>query len=331
MESPLWIEAHTPEIDDLPQPHVRSIVGEAAEQPLNLLLYGPSGAGKTATARALGRAAHADPENDFVTVDVADFFDRSKSELTDDPRFAPFLAGRSGLSKRDMMNHVLAETASHPPVAGDYKTVLLDDAGAMREDFQQALRRVMERHHEATRFVIATGRPGALIPPIRSRCVPVAVRSPTAEETASVVGDVLDAEGVAHDETVLDYLAAYADGDLRRAITVAQTAVVTGNGESITVDALRAATTETADDRPADALRDAVAGAFTDARSTVDELLDDYGGDATLRALLDAADDEFDGRERAAAYRTAGAVDAARAEGNSNRVQVGRLLAALGE
>lgn len=328
MESPLWIERHAPAIDDLPQPHVRDVLHEAADEPLNVLLYGPSGAGKTAAARALGRAAHATPDSDVVTVNVADFFDLTKSELTDDPRFEGFLAGHSDLTKRDMMRRVLRETASYRPVSGSYKTVVLDDAGAMREDFQQALRRVMEQYHEATRFVIATHQPNALIPPIRSRAVPVAVRSPTADEIADVVQHILDAEDIFFDADAIDFLAHYADGNLRRAITLAQTASALGDG--LTTESLSEATEAIGDDRYAGALDAAAAGEFADARSTIDDLLDEVGGDAVLDGLLDAAVGRYSGDELARVYRFAGQVDLGRAAGDSDRVHIGHLLAERG-
>jgi replication factor C small subunit len=328
MESPLWIERHAPAIDDLPQPHVRDVLHEAADEPLNVLLYGPSGAGKTAAARALGRAAHATPDSDVVTVNVADFFDLTKSELTDDPRFEAFLSGHSDLTKRDMMRRILRETASYRPVSGDYKTVILDDAGAMREDFQQALRRVMEQYHEATRFVIATRQPNALIPPIRSRAVPVAVRSPTPDEIDAAVERILEREDVFYDADALQFLATYADGNLRQAITLAQTATALGDG--LTTDSLSEATDATGDDRYAEALEAAAAGEFTDARSTLDDLLDEVGGDAALDGLLDAARDRYTGDELARVYRFAGRVDLDRAAGDSDRVHLGHLLAERG-
>ena len=168
MDGPLWTEAHAPTLADLPQPGVRDALTGAVDEPMNLVVHGPEGAGKTAAVRALAREAHADPDNDLIAVNVDDFFSRTKTEIKNDPRFAPFLEGRSRLSKRDMINRVLKETASYASVSGEYKTLLLDNAESIREDFQQALRRVMEQHHRTTQFVVATRQPSKLIPPIRS-------------------------------------------------------------------------------------------------------------------------------------------------------------------
>ena len=194
MESPLWTEAHRPDLAELPQDDVREYLERAVEEPINLILQGPPGSGKTAAARALAQAAHEDPDNDLVVVNVADFFQRTKSEITNDPRFSHFLTGKSDLPKRDMINHVLKESASYAPATGNYKTLVLDNAEGAREDFQHALRRVMERYHRNTQFVLTTRQPSKLIPPIRSRCFPVPVRAPTVPEIVEVLERIVEAE-----------------------------------------------------------------------------------------------------------------------------------------
>ena len=331
MESPLWTERHAPSLSELPQPGPRDGLGRAVEEPMNLVVYGPAGAGKTAAVRALAEATHDDPDNDFVELNVADFFDRTKKEIRNDPRFSQFLEGRSRLSKRDMISRVLTEQASYQPVSGSFRTVLLDNAEAIREDFQQALRRVMERHYEATQFVIATRQPSKLIPPIESRCFPVPMRAPTHEETVGVLETVVDREDVEYDDDGLEYVAGYGDGDLRRAILGAQTAAE-GQG-AVTMDAAYEALGDVgmADDVEA-MLSAADAGEFADARSDLDDLLYDEGfeGEAVLRELLETARGRYDGDELARLYELAGEVDLEMAEGNTDRVHLGRLLAELG-
>ena len=331
MESPLWTERHAPSLSELPQPGPRDGLGRAVEEPMNLVVYGPAGAGKTAAVRALAEATHDDPDNDFVELNVADFFDRTKKEIRNDPRFSQFLEGRSRLSKRDMISRVLTEQASYQPVSGSFRTVLLDNAEAIREDFQQALRRVMERHYEATQFVIATRQPSKLIPPIESRCFPVPMRAPTHEETVGVLETVVDREDVEYDDDGLEYVAGYGDGDLRRAILGAQTAAE-GEG-AVTMDAAYEALGDVGMTDDVEAMLSAAdAGEFADARSDLDDLLYDEGfeGEAVLRELLETARGRYDGDELARLYELAGEVDLEMAEGNTDRVHLGRLLAELG-
>jgi len=331
MDAPLWTETHAPDLDDLPQASVRDRLWRAVDEPMNLVVQGPPGSGKTAAVRALADAAHED-ENDLVELNVADFFDRTKKEIREDPRFEQFLTGRSRMAKRDMINRVLKESASYAPVSGNYKTIVLDNAEAIREDFQQALRRVMERHHRTTQFVIVTRQPSTLIAPIRSRCFPVPVRAPTADEIEAVLERVLDAEGVDYDDDGVEFVAGYAEGDLRKAILGAQTTAVEA-GE-VTMTTVHETLRDVGYDDELEAILEATeAGDVTDARKTVATLLDDegYDGQSLLVDLLDAARKRYDGERLAALHRLAGEVDHDLVTGTDDRLHLTHLLATWGQ
>ncbi|QGN08092.1 AAA family ATPase [Halorhabdus sp. CBA1104] len=330
MDGPLWTERHAPTIAELPQPAVREQLRGALDEPMNLLVHGPAGAGKTAAVRAFAREAHEDHDADLIEINVADFFDLTKSELSDDPRFERFITPkrRRESSKADLINHVLKESASYAPVSGSYKTILLDNAERMRADFQQALRRVMEQYYEATQFVIATRQSSTLIPPIRSRCFPVTVREPTHDEIETVLGRIAEREGATYDDEGLEYVAGYADGDLRQAILGAQT-TYENEGEITMAAAYEALGDVQTDDRVERMLTAAEEGQFRDARSELDELLIDEGhsGVEVLAAILRVGRSRYTGQRLARLHTLAGDVDLALGTGTDDRIHLSRLLA----
>jgi len=334
MDAPLWTETHAPSLEDIPQPQAREHLRGAIEEPMNLLVHGPVGAGKTAAVRALAEETHANPDADLVEINVADVFDLSKKQVANDPRFSSFIDSkrRRDSSKADLINHVLKESASYTPMSGSYKTILLDNAEGIREDFQQALRRVMEQYYEATQFVIATRQPSSIIAPIRSRCFPVPVRAPTHAETVTVLESIATAEGADYDDEGLEYVAGYADGDLRAAILGAQTTHEQEGGITMTA-AYEVLGSLGTDERVGEMLTAAEAGEFTDARKTLDELLVDegYSGGEVLSDVLTVARSRYTGRDLARIHRFAGEVDMDLHEGTNDRLHVSHLLAELGE
>ena len=333
MDGPLWTERHAPTLAELPQASVRDQFERALEEPMNLVVHGPKGSGKTAAIRAFTREAHANPDADRIEINVADFFDSTKKEISQDPRFGPFIDSkrRRTSSKADLINHVLKESAGYSPVAGEYKTLVLDNAEGMREDFQQALRRVMEQYYEATQFVIATRQPSSLIAPIRSRCFPIPVRSPTTGEIETVLERIAEREGVTSEAEGLEYVAGAAGGDLREAILSAQT-TAEAEGEITMNAAYETLSAVEANEQVQEMIADAEAGEFTDARSTLDDLLVDegYSGSEVLEEILDVARSRYAGEQLADLHRLAGEIDVDLHEGTDDRIHVSHLLAKLG-
>jgi replication factor C small subunit len=334
MDAPLWTETHAPALEDIPQPEAREHLQGAIEEPMNLLVHGPKGSGKTAAVRAYAREVHENPDADFTELNVADVFDMTKKEVSNDPRFSSFIDSkrRRESSKADLINHVLKESASYTPMSGTYKTILLDNAEGMREDFQQALRRVMEQYYEATQFVIATRQPSAVIPPIRSRCFPVVMRAPTHAETVSVLSDVVESEGVDYGDDGLEYVAGYAEGDIRTAILAAQT-TYEETGEVTMDTAYETLTGLEADDAVESMVEAAEEGRFTDARSELDDLLVDegYGAEDIIEELLAVARSRYSGQRLATVHELAGETDMALTEAANERIHLSRLLADIGQ
>jgi replication factor C small subunit len=159
------------------------------------------------------------------------------------------------------------------------------------------------------------------------------MRAPTDDEVVDVLAGIAAAEGVEHDEEALRYVAAAAEGDLREAILTAQT-TYEDTGSITGTDPLTVLEAVGADDRVAEMLADAMTGEFTDARSTLDDLLVDEGfsGAEVLDDVLRVARkrDVVPDAQLADLHYLAGDVEAEMQAGTSDRIHVSRLLAELG-
>lgn len=311
----LWTAKHAPEsLDDLPQDEVVRTLSRASESGLNVVLHGPRGAGKTAAARLLG--------DDPYVLNASDFFGMTKSEIAEDPRFRGFITAKRerSMSKADMINHVLKEVASHSSVGEGRRVIVIDNAEDTRRDFQQALRRVIERFSEQCRFVLTTRSLSALIPAIRSRGLPIAVRQPSKEERVVALERVVEREGVDAEPEGVEYVAEAAE-NLREAVLLLQT--VAARGE-ITVNTAYDVVGEVEDDRVAELLEHARADSFDDAVEIADDLLIEGGwsGDEILRRVLEETEEPEE-------VVLVGEVDAALDEGANDRIHVERLVSGI--
>lgn len=329
MDSPLWTDVHEPSLDELVQDDLREYLQKATDSPLNLFLYGPRGSGKSAAVNALTEEAHDDPDNDVLTINASDFFDMSKSDLADDERFSMFIDSktRRNLSKAQLMIHVVKELASYQPVAGSYKTLIIDNAEAMRRDFQQALRRVMERYHQTTQFVLITRSASGVIPAIKSRCSPLPVRSLTSDEIKDVLDTIADREDIEVGVDAIEFLAGYADGDVRRAILALQT--VASKADPVTVaDAHDYVSDVGMKPDVVQALKAVENGDIKDARSEIDDLLVDEGltGEEVLRLLVSVAHGRYETEVATDLVERAADIDVQLRSGANDRVHLTNFL-----
>ncbi|EGY16475.1 hypothetical protein VD0002_g530 [Verticillium dahliae] len=181
----------------------------------HLLLYGPPGTGKTSTILALARRIYG-PENvRQMVLELNASDDRGIDVVREQIKtFAStkqiFTSARSG-----------GGGGSSSGAAG-YKLIVLDEADAMTNTAQMALRRIMEKYTANTRFCIIANYAHKLSPALLSRCTRFRF-SPLREADIRVLVDrVVDDEGVRIRPDATDALVRLAKGDMRRALNVLQ-------------------------------------------------------------------------------------------------------------
>lgn len=103
-----------------------------------------------------------------------------------------------------------------------YKLIILDEADAMTNTAQMALRRIMEKYTANTRFCIIANYSHKLSPALLSRCTRFRF-SPLKEADIRVLVDkVIEEEHVKIDSDATESLVRLSRGDMRRALNVLQ-------------------------------------------------------------------------------------------------------------
>lgn len=179
----------------------------------HLLLYGPPGTGKTSTILALARRIYGADNMRQMVLELNASDDRGidvvreqiKTFASTKQIFTIGGAGRGGSGS-----------------LAAYKLIILDEADAMTNTAQMALRRIMEKYTANTRFCIIANYSHKLSPALLSRCTRFRF-SPLKEADIRVLVDkVVEEEHVKIDSDATEALVRLSRGDMRRALNVLQ-------------------------------------------------------------------------------------------------------------
>uniref|UniRef100_A0A7S1C372 AAA+ ATPase domain-containing protein n=1 Tax=Bicosoecida sp. CB-2014 TaxID=1486930 RepID=A0A7S1C372_9STRA len=185
----------------------------------HLLFYGPPGTGKTSTILALAHEVFGPMFKERVLeLNASD--ERGIAVVRDKVKsFAQAAVGTGAASK--------AKGFACPP----FKIIVLDEADSLTADAQSALRRTMETYSKQTRFCLICNYVSRIIEPLASRCAKFRFKPLDTESMTGRLTYVADAEGVTLADDALPTLLRVSGGDLRKAITLMQSAAEFYGGE----------------------------------------------------------------------------------------------------
>ncbi|MHA1960244.1 MAG: AAA family ATPase [Candidatus Thorarchaeota archaeon] len=216
----------------------------------NMIFYGPSGTGKSAAVEVYARSALGDDyASNYKLLNVRDIrgmpiskakrslqdlakLDRSeRTELDEymslvyrEAKAARKTRGQSREPNRSQMLHTAIRmfastyTFSEVPI----KILVLEEADALDNNMQQALRRTMEIYSDVTRFILVTQSLSGWSPAILSRSLVLRFQTPQQEAIEELIADIASKEGVNIDDGGVRTVARESQGDLRRAISLLQ-------------------------------------------------------------------------------------------------------------
>ena len=217
----------------------------------HLLFAGPAGSGKTTATLCLARELFCgDLSHDFLEMNASD---------------------ERGI---DVVRTKIRDFARTRPINGEFKIIFLDEADALTNDAQNALRRTMESYTQTCRFILSCNYSSKIIEPIQSRCSVFRFKRLSRDTVKKRLKYILDCEKVEYDDAGLDAVAYIAEGDVRHAVNILQSAATLGKVDEKNVYSTSSSA------RPQDiqsVIEMALCGKFLDARNMVDRLMMSYG------------------------------------------------------
>jgi len=166
----------------------------------HLLFHGTSGTGKTSTIMALAKELYGNNIKLMVMkLDASD--DRGINSVREEIKgFA---------DKKNMFQKGV-------------KLIILDEADSMTFDAQFALRRIIEKYSETTRFCLICNYENKIIPAIRSRCANFRFNPINKNDIINILSDIAKNENLNIINDSLNIIADLSNGDLRKAINLLQ-------------------------------------------------------------------------------------------------------------
>lgn len=170
----------------------------------NLLLYGPSGTGKTSTIIALSKQ-----------IFKKEFKNRVFEFNASDERGI-------NVVRTKIKNIAKLSFNSNNLKIPNWKLIILDEADVMTYDAQYALRRIMEEYGNTTRFCIICNYYSKIIEPIISRCSVFQFNIIKKNYIIKKLNKICLKENKKINKNVIEEIAKVSKGDMRKAINILQ-------------------------------------------------------------------------------------------------------------
>ena len=95
------------------------------------------------------------------------------------------------------------------------KVLILDEADSLTESAQEALRRIMEKFSDTSRFILICNFPSKIIEPIQSRCTIFIFKYPNFQELLNFIVKVFERKKQDYNLFKLESVIYFSDGDFR--------------------------------------------------------------------------------------------------------------------
>jgi len=167
----------------------------------HMLFYGPPGTGKTSTILACAKEIYSPQQFNSMVLELNASDDRG-----------------IGIVRGQILNFASTRTIFNK----GYKLIILDEADAMTNDAQNALRRIIEKFTENVRFCLIGNYLSKIIPALQSRCTRFRFGPLGKEQILPRLEHVCKEEKIDIDEEGKQSLMRLAQGDMRKVLNILQ-------------------------------------------------------------------------------------------------------------
>ena len=306
----IWIEKYRPEkLDDIvgQDEIIRRLKSYVKTRNLpHLMFSGPPGVGKTAASISIVKEIFGETwRNNFIELNASD---------------------ERGI---DIIRHKVKDFARMAPLGvADFKVIFLDEADALTNDAQSALRRTMERYSATTRFILSCNYSSKIIEPIQSRCAVYRFKPLSTAAVKKRIKFIADEEKLIVSDEGLGAIEYVAGGDMRKAINALQAAALLD--DKVDEETIYQITSTAKPEEIRNFIKTALSGDFVGARAALDDLLLSKGlsgQDVVVqihRAMLDL---DIPDKDKVRLIDRIGEIDFRMTEGANERIQLEALLA----
>lgn len=203
------------------QPHIARVLQAqlaTGEHASTYLFSGPSGTGKTTTARVMAMALQCEKRGKGG-IEPCRECESCRLTRADKNRDVVEIncATHNGV---DDARAMIAERMRIAPSRGDYRIFILDEAHQLTSQAQNALLKVLEEPPSYVRFFLCTTEPQKILTTIKGRCQPHVLTKVSDQDTRAILEKVVQAEVIEAESTALDLIVQTAAGNVRNALVL---------------------------------------------------------------------------------------------------------------
>lgn len=220
-----WVEKYRPKTIDsiVQQNEIKSLLSHAFKTKTltHMLLYGPPGTGKTTTALTISRYFFHLTEDQYSKIKTTKPYEILNEKIMKE-RVLELNASDDNKIKvvRDKIkSFAMSSVIDYEGIAG-FKIIILDEADALTSDSQFALRRIIEKYTDSTRFILICNYVTKIIPPLASRCMKLRFQSISTDSLDLIVRRICDKENIVVNDKFVSRLNQITKGDLRESINL---------------------------------------------------------------------------------------------------------------